>query len=242
MRIVLLGSPGAGKGTQAKRLSETHRVAHIASGDIFLRNIREETELGKLAKPYYESGRLVPDELTLGMVVAAIRKAEGGFVLDGFPRNAVQAEILEQELEAAGRPLQAALALLIDGETAVKRIAGRRTCLNDEKHVFNVYFSPPREKGTCDVCGGTLVQRPDQTEEAVRKRFEVYKEQTAPLQKFYSDRGLLREVGASGTEDDVAGRVQVALADLGGGTRPEQSSPGTRKRADPPPPDDGAAP
>jgi adenylate kinase len=214
VRIVLLGPPGAGKGTQAKRLSETHGVVHIASGDIFLRNIRDETELGKLARPYYESGRLVPDEITLGMVVAAIREAEDGFVLDGFPRNALQAEILERELEGEERPLQAALAFLVDGETAVKRIAGRRTCMNDEKHVFNVYFSPPRDKQTCDVCGGALVQRPDQTEEAVRKRFEVYREQTAPLLEFYSHRGLLREVDAAGTEDQVAERVREALADL----------------------------
>lgn len=214
MRIVLLGPPGAGKGTQARRLSETYGLAHIASGDIFLRNIREETELGKLAKPHYEAGRLVPDELTLGMIVAAIRAAEDGFVLDGFPRNMVQAEILEKELEPAGRPLQAALAFALDGETAVKRIAGRRTCENDEKHVFNVYFGPPRVRNRCDVCGGALLQRPDQTEEAVRRRFEVYREQTAPLLAFYSERGLLREVDASGSEDEVAERVRGALADL----------------------------
>jgi adenylate kinase len=214
VRIVLLGPPGAGKGTQARRLSETYGLAHIASGDIFLRNIREETELGKLAKPHYEAGRLVPDELTLGMIVAAIRAAEDGFVLDGFPRNMVQAEILEKELESAGRPLQAALAFALDGETAVKRIAGRRTCENDEKHVFNVYFSPPRDRNRCDVCGGALLQRPDQTEEAVRRRFEVYREQTAPLLAFYSERGLLREVDASGSEDEVAERVRGALADL----------------------------
>jgi adenylate kinase len=214
VRIVLLGPPGAGKGTQARRLSETYGLAHIASGDIFLRNIREETELGKLAKPHYEAGRLVPDELTLGMIVAAIRAAEDGFVLDGFPRNLVQAEILEKELESAGRPLQAALAFALDGETAVKRIAGRRTCENDEKHVFNVYFSPPRDRNRCDVCGGALLQRPDQTEEAVRRRFEVYREQTGPLLAFYSERGLLREVDASGSEDEVAERVRGALADL----------------------------
>jgi len=214
VRIVLLGPPGAGKGTQARRLSETYGLAHIASGDIFLRNIREETELGKLAKPHYEAGRLVPDELTLGMIVAAIRAAEDGFVLDGFPRNMVQAEILEKELESAGRPLQAALAFALDGETAVKRIAGRRTCENDEKHVFNVYFSPPRDRNRCDVCGGALLQRPDQTEEAVRRRFEVYREQTGPLLAFYSERGLLREVDASGSEDEVAERVRGALADL----------------------------
>jgi adenylate kinase len=215
MRIVLLGPPGAGKGTQAKRLSETHGIAHIASGDIFLRNMREETELGKLAQPYYESGQLVPDELTVGMVVGAIREVENGFVLDGFPRNPVQADLLEGELESKGRPLQAAVAFLLDGESAVKRIAGRRSCENDEKHVFNVYFSPPREPGRCDECGGALVQRPDQTEEAVRNRFEVYREQTAPLLKFYSERGLLREVDASGTEDEVAERMRSTLADLG---------------------------
>lgn len=107
------------------------------------------------------------------------------------------------------------MGFLLDGETAVKRIAGRRTCENDEKHVFNVYFSPPRESGRCDVCGGALIQRPDQTEEAVRNRFEVYRDQTAPLLKFYSERGLLREVDASGTEDEVAERVRSTLADLG---------------------------
>ena len=214
MRIVLLGPPGAGKGTQARRLSETYGLVHIASGDIFLRNIREETELGKLAKPYYESGQLVPDELTLGMIVADIRDADGGFVLDGFPRNTVQAEILERELETEERPLQAALAFLVDGETAVKRIAGRRTCVNDEKHLFNVYFSPPREEGVCDDCGGALVQRPDQTEEAVRKRFEVYQEQTAPLLGYYAERGLLRKVQGSGTEEEVAGRIRQAVSEL----------------------------
>jgi adenylate kinase len=240
VRIVLLGPPGAGKGTQAKRLSETHGVAHIATGNIFLRNIREETELGKLAKPYYESGQLVPDELTLGMVVAAIREADDGFVLDGFPRNTLQAEILEREL-AAERPLQAALALLVDGETAVKRIAGRRTCERDEKHVYNVYFSPPRQRDRCDVCGGALLQRPDQTEDAVRNRFEVYKKQTAPLLAFYSERGLLREVDGSGTEDHVGKQVEEALADLGGPggvARPKRASARRRKRADPPPPED----
>ena len=215
MRIVLLGPPGAGKGTQARRLSETYGLVHIASGDIFLRNIREETELGMLAKPYYESGRLVPDEVTLGMIVADIRDADGGFVLDGFPRNTVQAEILERELEAEERPLQAALAFLVDGETAVKRIAGRRTCENDEKHVFNVYFSPSSEDGRCDECGGALVQRPDQTEEAVRKRFEVYQQQTAPLLDYYADRGLLRKVEGSGTEEEVAGRIRQAVSELG---------------------------
>jgi adenylate kinase len=214
VRIVLLGPPGAGKGTQARRLSETYGLVHIASGDIFLRNIREETELGRLAKPYYESGRLVPDEVTLGMIVAAIRDADGGFVLDGFPRNTVQAEILERELETEERPLQAALAFLVDGETAVKRIAGRRTCVNDEKHVFNVYFSPPGKEGVCDECGGALVQRPDQTEEAVRKRFEVYQKQTAPLLDYYAERGLLRQVQGSGTEEEVAGRVREAVSDL----------------------------
>jgi adenylate kinase len=217
VRIALLGPPGAGKGTQAKRLSKNHGIAHVASGDIFLRNIREETELGRLAKPYYESGQLVPDELTVGMVVGVIREVENGFVLDGFPRSTIQADLLERELETSGRPLQAALAFSLDGETAVKRIAGRRTCENDEKHVFNVYFGPPRESGRCDICGGSLLQRPDQTEEAVRKRFEVYREQTAPLLKFYSERGLLRQVDALGTEDEVAERVRGVLGDLAQG-------------------------
>jgi adenylate kinase len=213
MRLVLLGPPGAGKGTQARHLVERFGVPLIATGDIFRSNVAEGTELGRLAKAYLDAGELVPDEVTIGMVMQAIDHAPGGFVLDGFPRNIRQAEALEAELAARGAPLSAALAFLVDEETAVKRIAGRRTCPNCQRP-YNVFFDPPRVDGVCDACGGPLLQRTDEDEPTVRRRLEVYRESTAPLLKFYSDRGLLREVDAEGTEAEVTERALAALADL----------------------------
>jgi adenylate kinase len=213
MRIVLLGPPGAGKGTQARHLAERYGLAFIASGDLFRRNIEVGTELGREAKAYLDAGELVPDELTNAMVLSAIDQAPGGFILDGFPRNTRQAETLEAELTSRNRPLSAALAFILDEEEAVKRIAGRRTCAKCQAP-YNVFFSPPRVEGVCDVCGGPLVQRTDEEEKTVRRRLEVYRESTAPLLKFYSERGLLREVDALGTEEQVTGRVVSALADM----------------------------
>jgi adenylate kinase len=147
------------------------------------------------------------------MVMAAVDQVPDGFILDGFPRNLVQAESLERELAARGRPLSAALAFILDEEEAIRRIAGRRTCARCQTP-YNVFFSPPRADGICDLCGGPLVQRTDEDEETVRRRLEVYRESTAPLLKFYSERGLLREVDAAGTEEQVTERAAAALADL----------------------------
>jgi adenylate kinase len=213
MRLVLLGPPGAGKGTQARHLVERFGVPLIATGDIFRSNVAEGTELGRLAKAYLDAGELVPDEVTIGMVMQAIDQVPVGFILDGFPRNIRQAEALEAELAARDAPLSAALAFLVDEETAVKRIAGRRTCANCQRP-YNVFFDPPRAEGVCDACGGPLLQRTDEDEPTVRRRLEVYRESTAPLLKFYSDRGLLREVDAEETEAEVTERVLSALADL----------------------------
>ena len=213
MRLVLLGPPGAGKGTQARYLVERFGVPLVATGAIFRSNVAEGTELGRLASAYLDAGELVPDEVTIGMVMQAIDQAPGGFVLDGFPRNIRQAEALEAELAARKAPVSAALAFLVDEETAVKRIAGRRTCANCQRP-YNVFFDPPRVDGVCDECGGPLLQRTDEDEPTVRRRLQVYRESTAPLLKFYSDRGLLREVDAEGTEAEVTERVLAALADL----------------------------
>jgi adenylate kinase len=173
----------------------------------------EGTELGVLAQRYLDAGDLVPDDVTIRLVVDAIEPTSGGFLLDGFPRTLVQAETLETELDVLGAPLSAALAFLVDEEIAVRRIAGRRTCANCQTP-YNVFYSPPTVEGVCDVCAGPLVQRTDEDEDTVRRRLEVYRESTAPLLKFYSDRGLLREVDADGTESEVTERVFASLTDL----------------------------
>jgi adenylate kinase len=213
MRIVLLGPPGAGKGTQAKRMAERYGVPHFASGDIFRRHVQEGTELGGVAKSYMDAGELVPDDVTLEMMVLALGEAPRGYILDGFPRTVAQAEALEAALASLERPLSAALALLIEDEAAVRRIAGRRTCARCQRP-YHLDNDPPEMPGVCDECGGELVQRPDDDEETVRRRLQVYHESTEPLLKFYSERGLLREIDAVGTEDAVADRVTAALQDL----------------------------
>jgi adenylate kinase len=218
MRIVLLGPPGAGKGTQARRLGERFGLPLIATGEIFRSNVREGTELGRRAKSYLDAGELVPDDVTIAMVMSAIDETPDRFILDGFPRNIAQAESLERELATRGRPLSAAVAFVLEEEEAVKRIAGRRTCANCQTP-YNVFFNPPRKEGVCDLCGGSLVERSDEDEATVRRRLEVYRESTAPLLKFYSERGLLREVDAVGSEDEVTDRVVAALADVGGADR-----------------------
>jgi adenylate kinase len=169
--------------------------------------------LGVLAKRYLDAGDLVPDDVTIRIVMDAIERASDRFLLDGFPRTQVQAEALETELGVMGAPLSAALAFLVDEEIAVKRIAGRQTCASCQTP-YNVFFSPPTVAGVCDVCGGPLIQRTDEDENTVRRRLEVYRESTAPLLTFYSDRGLLREIDAGGTEPEVTERVLASLVDL----------------------------
>ncbi len=213
MRIVLVGPPGAGKGTQAAFLAKNLSIPHISTGDLFRANISQQTELGKLAKSYMDAGNLVPDEVTIAMAKDRMEQpdAENGFLLDGFPRNVSQAEALDELLESEGIKLEAVLDLEAPEDEVVKRIAGRRVCRNESAHVFHVTYNQPAKDGVCDVCGGELYQRDDDSEETVRKRLEVYHTQTEPIIDYYKSQGLVVTISAMGAVDEVTGRALEAL-------------------------------
>lgn len=213
MRIVLVGPPGAGKGTQAAFLAKNLSIPHISTGDLFRANISRQTELGKLAKSYMDKGDLVPDEVTIAMAKDRMEQpdAVGGFLLDGFPRNVSQAEALDETLTTERMKLDAVLDLEVPEDEVVKRIAGRRICRNDSAHVFHVSYKPAKQEGVCDVCGGELYQRDDDSEETVRKRLEVYHTQTEPIIDYYKAQGLVVTISALGKVEEVTERAMEAL-------------------------------
>ncbi|GGV09801.1 adenylate kinase [Kitasatospora herbaricolor] len=213
MRIVLVGPPGAGKGTQAHLLAKTLSIPHISTGDLFRANIGQRTQLGLEAKSYMDAGRLVPDEVTIGMAKDRMAQpdAANGFLLDGFPRNLAQAKALDEILVEWGIALDGVLDLEVPEDEVVKRIAGRRLCRNDGGHVFHVDYNPPANEGVCDECGGELYQRSDDTEDKVRTRLEVYHTETEPIIDYYAQQGLVATIPALGKVDEVTQRAIEAL-------------------------------
>ena len=222
MRLVLVGPPGAGKGTQAEFIAERFEIPKISTGDIFRANVSGGTELGKLAKHYMDAGDLVPDEVTIAMVRDRLGQpdAAAGFLLDGFPRNVPQAYELDSILNDLGTTLDVVLELEVDTEEVVRRLSGRRTCRKCG-HIWHIEYDPTKVEGVCDRCGGELFQRDDDKAETVRHRLEVYAEQTSPLIEFYSERAQLVGVNALGAVEDVTERAIEALLQA---TEPAEAS------------------
>ncbi len=214
MKIVMLGAPGVGKGTQAKRISEKFGIPHISTGDIFRANIKENTELGKKAKTYIDQGLLVPDELTLELVMDRFMQddAENGYILDGFPRTIPQAEALDEALRNTEDDLDFAVNIVLPDEEIISRMAGRRVCITCGG-TYNVDFRPTKKEGVCDACGGEVILREDDKPETVKKRLDVYREQTQPLIQFYEKAGILHNIdGLIGME-----KVTEKIAGILGG-------------------------
>lgn len=204
MRIVLLGPPGAGKGTQAKSIVDKYAIPHISTGDIFRKNIKEKTPLGIAAKEYIDKGCLVPDEVTVAIVEDRIKQADciRGFLLDGFPRTVNQADALEKVLEKMGLKLDYVINIEVTSEALIERLSGRRVCLSCGAS-FHIKYNPPKREGICDICGGKLIQRDDDSENTVKNRLEVYSSQTAPLIEYYNEKGLLHSVDGEQDIDNV---------------------------------------
>jgi adenylate kinase len=216
MRLVLVGPPGAGKGTQAQFVAAHAAVAQISTGEIFRANVSQGSELGQQARKYMDAGDLVPDEITVAMVRDRLAEADAaaGFLLDGFPRTVPQAFQLDQILGEQRTSLDVVLELVVDDGEVIRRLSGRRTC-HRCGHIWHVDFDPPTVQGTCDNCAGELFQRDDDQAETIRHRLEVYYDQTAPLIGYYAERGILVGIDAMGPVDDVTDRASAALRPFG---------------------------
>ena len=204
MKIIMLGAPGAGKGTQAKKIAEKYGIPHISTGDIFRANIKNGTELGKKAKTYMDQGLLVPDELVVDLVVDRVKQDDcsNGYVLDGFPRTIPQAEALDKALAAMGEAMDYAINVEVPDENIVRRMSGRRACV-DCGATYHIVYAPTKEENVCDNCHGELILREDDKPETVQKRLNVYHEQTQPLIDYYTGKDILVEVDGTVDIDDV---------------------------------------
>ncbi|AGK60729.1 Adenylate kinase [Archaeoglobus sulfaticallidus PM70-1] len=216
MNLILLGAPGAGKGTQAERIVAKYGIPQISTGDMLREAVAKGTELGKKAKEYMDRGELVPDEVVIGIVKERIAQpdCEKGFILDGFPRTINQAEALDKMLEEMGKKIDAVINVSVPEDEIIKRIVNRRTCKNC-KAVYHLIYNPPKEEGKCDKCGGELYQRDDDKEETVKERLKVYKSQTEPLIEYYSKKGLVYNVDGTKSIDEVFKQIEEILDKLG---------------------------
>jgi adenylate kinase len=215
LNLILLGPPGAGKGTQAERLRNDFRLPFISTGEMLRANVKDGTELGDEAKRYMDAGELVPDDVIVRMVAERLKQgdAEDGFILDGFPRTITQAEALDEMLAQLRRRINAAVLIDVPDEDVVRRISGRRVCVKNG-HNYHVEFDPPKREDVCDQDGSRLIQRDDDKPEVVRKRLDVYHEQTEPLIEYYDGKGLLRRIDGSRSPADVHDHIRAVLATL----------------------------
>lgn len=214
LNLILLGPPGAGKGTQAERLQADFPLAYVATGDILRQAVADGTELGREAKAYMDRGELVPDDVIIGVILERMgeENGDGGVLLDGFPRTVAQAEALDVALGDRGKQVSGVLLIDVPAEDLVRRLSGRRVC--EKGHVYHVAHNPPKQEGVCDVDGTKLSQRDDDREETVRKRLEVYRDQTAPLIDYYEERGVLHRFDGTVSPNEVHDRLQDTIAGL----------------------------
>jgi adenylate kinase len=212
MNLILLGPPGAGKGTQAERISDIYNIPPISTGDIFRENLKEGTELGLKAKEYMDRGELVPDKGVIDIVEDALSKPdkENGFILDGFPRTVAQADALKEMLQKMDRPLDRVLNIAVPDQVVIERLTARRTCRSCGT-VYHLLFNPPQQEGICDQCGGELYRRDDDSEETVMARLEEYRAKTQPLIDYYREEGLLRDVEGSAGMEEVLEAIRAIL-------------------------------
>jgi adenylate kinase len=213
LNLILLGPPGAGKGTQAERLQEDFPLAYVATGDILRQAVADETDLGREAKAYMDRGELVPDDVIIGVILERLAgDSDDGFLLDGFPRTVAQAEALDTALAEREKQLSAVLLIDVPPDDIVRRLSGRRVC--EKGHVYHVEHNPPKEDGVCDVDGTALRQRDDDREETIRKRLDVYRDQTSPLIDYYDERDLLRRFDGTRNPTEVHDHLRATIATL----------------------------